>query len=326
MAVIANGNELTLSGIVGADLFEEAFTHADVVRALAAFPADAELTIRLNSPGGAADEGLAIHNALRVRAGRVVAIIDGVAASAASVIALGADQVIMHPGALFMIHEPGISMFGATSADLETARAMQSSYTAAYAEIYARKTGKPEAEIREMMRAETWFTAQEALGAGFADQIDGAAVDIVERAPAFAYQVYAHAPQRLVALAAAREWKLPDQINPERKETAMSENKVTVAEHSSATARIKAIMQSPEAEGRDKLAEHLAFDTMLTAQAATAIMEAAPSGDKEGEFSMSAYEAARVGTAHIAGAGLGGQPSRPESGLVTAMKRRHSDH
>lgn len=102
--------------------------------------------------------------------GRVTAHVDGVAASIASVIAASADRVVMSPAGTLMVHEAWAPTMG-NAADLRAAADVLDKHSATIASVYAGKTGKPEGEIRDLMRAETWMNATEAVALGFADEV-----------------------------------------------------------------------------------------------------------------------------------------------------------
>lgn len=337
MAAIVNGNTLTLTGYVGefweydGEIIIDGFTHPMVIAALSEVGDDTALTVHINSGGGFAVEGVAIHSVLAQRAGRTDVVIDGMAASAASLIAMVGETISMANGSQMMIHDPSGFTVG-TVADHEASIRSLESLATSYARVYARRSGVTVEEAREIMKAETWYGDQEAVEAGFADVVLGN-----KGAPvaAFPYQQYAHAPQKLVAQAKENGWRLPAArpvTTPEnRKEQAVPDKTVSASAQATATARIKAILQDPEAKGRDKLAEHLAFDTTMSAEAAVAVMKAAPAAPDETDPTGD-YEALRTAHAHANlnevrpnGAGLGGQPrgDRSEGGIVAAMKRRH---
>ncbi len=103
--LIVNG-ELVLFGTVGMVSFfdeDDGFTAIEVQRALAEMNGD--IVVKINSGGGVAFDGLAIHNALKDFAGKVTVFVQGIAASAASIIAMAGDEVVMQAGALLMIHD-----------------------------------------------------------------------------------------------------------------------------------------------------------------------------------------------------------------------------
>ncbi|MCF1502917.1 ATP-dependent Clp protease proteolytic subunit [Afifella sp. H1R] len=213
MAVILDGADLYLVGAVGFDFFDDYFTHSEVLMALAEAGSGADLTIHLNSPGGYTDQAEGIANAIRLRSGKTDVVVAGVCMSAATIIGCAGDELAMSPGSVYMVHEPAITLISANSDGIKSAEKYQRISTDAYAAAYAERTGKSDAEVRAWMKAETYFSAEEAVEAGFADRVAGDAVEITAVAPAFPYAdkgLFAHAPRRLVALASKKNWRLPD--------------------------------------------------------------------------------------------------------------------
>lgn len=206
MAAILNGNELYLSGFVGDNFWDDGFTTAEVVSALAALgPSD--VTLRINSGGGIATEGAAIYAALKQHKGAVNVQVEGIAASAASLIAMAGATRVMTAGAVMMIHDPATVTFGDVTAHEQTIRALNA-LGDAYAGIYAEVAGISVEDARAMMRAETWMSGQDALDHGFATHTRALAPASLDTEPtAFAYGVYAKAPRTLVALATSRGWQ-----------------------------------------------------------------------------------------------------------------------
>lgn len=130
------------------------------------------ITVKLNSCGGDLYTGIAIHNALKALSGDVNVIVDGIAASAASVIMCAGDTVTVYPGSLIMIH--GVSIYLWDSVNIQDMEQLMKGMEAserAVAEIYNAKTGIGVDTLREMMAGETWFTGKEAMEQGFADRI-----------------------------------------------------------------------------------------------------------------------------------------------------------
>lgn len=162
-----------------------------------------DVTIHINSTGGEVYAAIAIYNKIRSFTGNVTVIVDGIAASAASVIAMAGKTVKMASGALFMIHDPSVVMWDAVQLDdVKKIENWLEGTTKAIAGIYARKTGKSEDEIREMMRSETWMTDQEAVENGFADEVeDGTPVQI------------AMSTDRKMLMAAGRQFDVSKCIN-----------------------------------------------------------------------------------------------------------------
>jgi ATP-dependent Clp endopeptidase proteolytic subunit ClpP len=130
----------------------------------------APVEFRVNSPGGSVFDGLAIYNLIKDYEGETTVIVDGVAASIASIIVLGADKKIMNDGSFFMIHNPFAVATG-ESKDLRQAADIMDKMKKQIVDIYAKATGKEESEIIALMDAETWFNPQEAVEFGFANEI-----------------------------------------------------------------------------------------------------------------------------------------------------------
>ena len=201
MAVLVNDNEIVLTGTVGESYWGDGFTAVEVITALAKVGRDTDIVVRLNSGGGIATEGAAIHAALSAHKGNVDLVVEGIAASAASVIAMAGDKISMTLGSVMMIHDASTFAWG-DAAELTKAVSALDTLSNAYASIYADRTGKSAAEMRDLMKAETWLTADEAVATGFAD--DAASADNDNEpaeASAFAYAPHQHAPERFVALA-----------------------------------------------------------------------------------------------------------------------------
>ena len=125
------------------------------------------LVVEINSPGGNVWDGLSIYNMLRGRQAPVTTRVVGIAASIASIIALAGDTVEMAEASLFMIHDPS-GMVAGTSEDMRKMADALDQHAEVLAGIYAKATGKPVPQIRAAMKAETWFTAQEAIQFGLA--------------------------------------------------------------------------------------------------------------------------------------------------------------
>lgn len=128
-----------------------------------------DLTVVVNSGGGDVFAGLAIYNALRESNHSVTVRVDGLAASIASVIVMAADKVIMAPGSMMMIHKPWTMVIGDTK-DLDKTKEILQGIEDSLIPIYASRTGLDKDKIVEMLEAETWLTAEQAVEMGFADE------------------------------------------------------------------------------------------------------------------------------------------------------------
>ena len=169
--------ELLIYGDIGDTFASESVTAAAVVQQLGELPPDLpELRVRINSCGGSVADGLAIYNALRGHPARKVVTIDGVAASIASVIAMAGDEVRMPPASLLMIHAPWTVSAGGNAAELRGFATQLDAWAAAMEAAYVAKSGLSPEEVRAMLTdgADHWFTADQALAAGFADAIEEA--------------------------------------------------------------------------------------------------------------------------------------------------------
>ena len=131
----------------------------------------ADILVSLNSPGGDVFDALTIYNALRRYAGRVTTRVDGVAASAASLIAMAGDQLIMPDNAQLMIHNAW-TLAGGTAEDLRATADMMDRIRDGVVAAYSRKSGLAAEKIVEMMDSTTWMSAMEAQALGFCDLIE----------------------------------------------------------------------------------------------------------------------------------------------------------
>lgn len=137
---------------------------------LCALPDAVPLALRLNSPGGSVFDAVAIYNALKRHAGPVTVWIDGIAASAASYIAMAGDEVVMPGNAFLMIHDPSGMVLG-TAADMRAMAEALDKIKGSLVAGYVAKSGGDEADIAALMAKETWLDAEEAVGLGFADRM-----------------------------------------------------------------------------------------------------------------------------------------------------------
>ena len=139
---------------------------------LTAIKDKANITVRLNSCGGDLYTGIAIHNTLKGLKGHKTVIVEGIAASAASVIMCAGDEVQVYPGSMVMIHGvAGLFYDYMTLADLKLAIKSFDAAEKAIAEIYSVKTGTAADTLRSMITKETWMVGQEAVDKGFANTL-----------------------------------------------------------------------------------------------------------------------------------------------------------
>ena len=129
-----------------------------------------DITVWINSPGGDCVAAAQIYNMLREYDGNVTVKIDGIAASAASVIAMAGDKVLMSPVSMMMIHNPMTIAFG-DSGEMQRAIDMLKSVKDSIINAYEIKTGLSRTKLAHLMDAETWMDAGKAVELGFADEI-----------------------------------------------------------------------------------------------------------------------------------------------------------
>lgn len=130
-----------------------------------------DFDLHINSPGGSVPAGNAIYNALQRHKGDVTVYIDGLAASMASVVAMGGARVIMPSNAMLMIHDPW-SFASGNAADLRKVADTLDKFKTGLVDAYASKTGLDNDKIKSMMSEETWITAEQAVELGFADHTE----------------------------------------------------------------------------------------------------------------------------------------------------------
>lgn len=156
------------------------------------------INLRINSPGGDVFEAQAMITAIGQHPSKVVAHIDGLAASAAAQIALAADEVEIAEGAFYMIHRSWTFAMG-NSEDLISVAELLEKVDAEMVKHFMRETGQTEDQITTWVDDETWFNADEAVGYGFADR---KAEPSAATSNAWNLSVYEHVPKALLKPAA----------------------------------------------------------------------------------------------------------------------------
>lgn len=181
--LVNDTNVITLSGTVGMpypwEEEDETINQKFIESVLSKMQGD--ILIKLNSPGGDVFEGIAIYNYLKSLDNHITIEVTALAASAASIICMGANKVVMDTGSNFMIHEASTIAWGNKSDIQKTLNALNTIDTS-LVDIYVERTGKTDEEITNWLNGETWFTANEAVENGFADEIGNVAVkeEVVE--------------------------------------------------------------------------------------------------------------------------------------------------
>lgn len=214
-----------------------------------------DLDVYVNSPGGYVFDAVAIYNQLVRHRARVTMNIDGLAASAASVIAMAGNQINIALNGMMMIHDPWVFAMG-SAPDLRRQADMLDNVRGTILDTYVARTGGDEGEISEMMAEETWFGAEDAVRLGFADEITGE-VDLAQAA-AFDLSKFDRAPERLIkAIKDAR----PDPALPIVTEDFPTEQRTVVADAPADPVRLELASRSQRlrklgiGSERDRLAE-----------------------------------------------------------------------
>lgn len=163
-------NVINMFGAIGEDIFSEGgVTAKRVSAALRSIKSDT-VTVSINSPGGNFFEGVAIYNLLKQDKRKVTVEVVGLAASAASIIAMAGDEVRIAESAFMMIHNAwGLVIGNAT--DMRDTADLFSKFDESMAGLYAKRGNMGEDEARAMMEKETWMTGKEAVEAGLADSL-----------------------------------------------------------------------------------------------------------------------------------------------------------
>lgn len=163
--------EIFIYGDIGESWWDDTVSAAQFVKDIAAVTAQA-ITIRINSYGGSVPDGVAIFNAIKRHSAKVTTVVDGVAMSIASLIAMAGDTVEMAENAIFMVHAPW-TYAGGNSVELRATADMLDQYSAALSTSYAAKTGKPVADMLALLTdgVDHYYTATEAQSMGFVDSI-----------------------------------------------------------------------------------------------------------------------------------------------------------
>ncbi|SHH59228.1 head maturation protease, ClpP-related [Clostridium grantii] len=163
------GRTLYFDGYIAQDSwFDDDITPKQFKAELTA--SEGDISVWLNSPGGDVFCASQIYTMLKEYQGNVTVKIDGIAASAASVIAMAGNEILMSPVAMMMIHNPATVIFGEAS-DLQSGIDMLSEVKESIVNAYEQKTGLSRTKISKMMDAETWFSAKKAVELGFADRV-----------------------------------------------------------------------------------------------------------------------------------------------------------
>ncbi|MBA8843497.1 ATP-dependent Clp endopeptidase proteolytic subunit ClpP [Ochrobactrum sp. RH1CCR137] len=175
----ANGADtdttISMFDVIGEDGWSGGGVTANRISAALRSIGSKDITVRINSPGGDMFEGIAIYNLLRAHRAKVTVEVLGWAASAASIIAMAGDDIRMGLGSFMMVHNAWGMVIG-NRHDMREAAIVFEQFDAAIADIYEVRTGMKRSDIEQLMDAETFMTAAQAVEYGFADVVDDAEI------------------------------------------------------------------------------------------------------------------------------------------------------
>ena len=184
-AASTDDNSISVFDVIGQDYWGEGVTAKRIAGALRAMNG-ADVTVNINSPGGDMFEGLAIYNLLREYEGHVTVKVLGIAASAASIIAMAGDDIQIGRGAFLMIHNCWLYAMGNRHDFAELAQSLEP-FDTAMADIYAARSGLDIAAVQKLMDAESYIGGSDAVAKGLADSLLSAdAVSDGDESPAAA--------------------------------------------------------------------------------------------------------------------------------------------
>ena len=162
--------KLTIYGDIGESWWGDYITASDVEKELKTINAS-NIHVHINSYGGDVFDGVSIYNQLRDHSAKIIVHIDGVAASAASLIAMAGDEIVMGVGSMLMIHEASTWAFGNKADIRKTLNALEG-IDKSIVDIYMTRYQGEREEVETMLVNETWFTSSEAVEVGLADRVN----------------------------------------------------------------------------------------------------------------------------------------------------------
>lgn len=218
MAVSANVLEILIYEEIGEDWWSGGgITPSTISARLKAAGTFDSISIRINSPGGSCFDGIGIYNLLRAQGKPVDVHVDGLAASAASIIAMAGDTISIGTGAMLMIHNASMYCYG-EAADLRKIASDLDAISVSAGEIYVKRSGQTAAKVKELMDAESWIGGAQAIELGLATEVVELEGEQQAEARALAQEfatlgltsgVFRHAPKSLARPSARSQAKPP---------------------------------------------------------------------------------------------------------------------
>jgi ATP-dependent protease ClpP protease subunit len=173
MAKAGKSAEILIHEAIGGDWLGDGMTSKKFAKELRDLGDVSDIKVRINSPGGAVSDGVAIYNALKAHGAKVTILVEGLAASIASIIAMAGDEIIMGEGALMMIHSPYTFAVG-NADDMRQTAAVLDKFESELIGIYQTRSGMKREDIAAMLKNETWLNGPEAVALGLANVAIGA--------------------------------------------------------------------------------------------------------------------------------------------------------
>lgn len=263
------------------------------------------ITVRINSPGGDVFAGMQIYNMLKDRSGDVTVIVDALAASAASFIAMAGDKIIMNTGSMMMVHKASTIAWG-NEDEMQEVIEMLRKTDDSIVSVYAARTGKSKEEIKQLLKDETWMTADEAVEMGFADEAMAGKTSLsnaVKNALSFSQEVQNAAMQPVMSIvtklkneaveeveaeAEAEEAEVTEEVTPEEVEQSTDEETEEVeapaeTEPEVETTETEELTETPVEETTNSVEETKMSDIDKEV-AAEVVAQASPKQELQAEF------------------------------------------
>lgn len=196
--------EIEILGEIGDSGWSTTFTTASMVKDRLKSLGRAPVLVTINSPGGDAFEGIAIYNLLREHPGKITVNVLGLAASAASIVAMAGDSIKMGEAAFMMIHSAWGVVVGNES-DMREMADVLDGIDQAVASLYAARAGMAKDKVRVLMQKETWMSAADAVRDGFADIAVAEPAQPQPKAAATRLPIFAATPTALLAASGNRQ-------------------------------------------------------------------------------------------------------------------------
>lgn len=257
--VLAKANkkaEILIHEQIGADWFGDGLTSKRFAQQLKELGDVDSIRVRINSPGGAVSDGVAIYNALKSHGAKIEVVVEGLAASIASIISMAGDEITMGQGSLMMVHSPWTFAMGSAEDMRETADVLDK-FESSLVDIYASRTGLPRDEITALLKAETWLNGEEAVRLGFAtaanDGGDQEAASLVQNDHREAFKRFANefrqpadnTPSRIAAVlkSALADATVEEEVTMTTPTASANTADITMAAQNAADAAIRAESQ-----------------------------------------------------------------------------------